>query len=1032
MSDRIYIAERSDGLFACGSIWKETNGGPEGVGTIIEVHDDHIIGRLHDGDPVRFDFVGKRFDDTDGDKSQAIRQPFEPITNETMFITLRADETINDNFHSVWVHDKRLPNDELECNNIAKIKTVHDDHIIVNFFKDRRFGSNAVNNVCEEKVRLNITDNKFKDCGGDNAVEVVRVEKAAQAEEPTAQTEKPAQQPTVVVGSKFYKHGNFWCEVTSLKYVKGELMGDVKYSDGSPHIKGIMKMSLYTNDPNMECRAPTQQAPAVGQYVFEDGKFFGKVTKGDGRHIRIDSPNNKRVWFPVCDAKEKFEFHTIEPGMWLVPKTSEVHSESCVHRLIERLVPDPWLNGEIHPMVVTDTGESFFFDAIIKEYDIVRREGVTLPIAKLDSNDAVKYDIGVDFTQQPAQQPQDEVFDEYGKTLDVGYEVFYKVSGEVCGTVIELHPDNQITMEFTPGVTDDTVVAKPNIIPCYNPRVDAGDGQVWGFCPHNWGYTDDQRIVRINRLETAEKAEPAPNGRTAAQARIREHFHLALDEAAKTVLPKYLPVESKYEALKHPKIGEYILIDGLLSAAHITNINGDRITVTHDGDGAELYFVLGKVKGNFVKLLPLEDDKKVCPRCDSFKKWQSSIRPEYGTDFCVACNIWWTSGDCSKPIINTKNVDWSSVKRVRDAQKPAQPFKPVDGTIFVNIENDKPHPLWKEHLWRVKEGYTKIAGKIKSWHDDHVVVTLKDEKEHRMFYFTKNTFKDFNGDPAIEVVESPADSITQQAAQADKDWVVDDEFEIQIFVGDIVFSKASGEVCGAVIYLRDDNELDIQFGKAGSKHNLGKLCYHNPRSECNAYGFHRSGQFNTIRMDYIHGLEHQRANAQTAAQRELGEEQAKVAEVQPDATIVSPIAMQAKACKDGGQSIAKAFENVGTAAQQKLAECGLDTVEAEAWINRNRPPVELQNGDTICTTKGIYRCFANKWVKVAGQLRMRSHESVANMGCTKTSVEYKFLSDELTQVEDRGKDFEYATYEKITIPVWGDHIHLNSQRSEDS
>jgi len=1061
MSDRLYIVEKSDGLFRTdGTIWKEAAWGPDGVGKIIEVHSDHIIGRLDNGDPVRFGFVGERFDDEDDDRSQEIiqttpptapaqpapreydigvdlaqPQPFEPIENVTMFITLKSNGTIHPSFHSVWVNE-RSPGGGLECNNIAKIKTVHDDHIIVNFFKDRRFG-NTADNVHEEKVRLNITDNKFKDCCDDFAVEVVRVEEAAQAKE------KPAQ---------------------------------------------------------------PQQAPAVGQYVFEDGKFFGRVMRGDNKHIRIDSPNNKRVWFSVCDTKERFEFFTIEPGMWLAPKTSESHSESCVHRLIERLIPDPWLNGETNPMVVINTGKPIDFTDVIKEYDILTpgqhdelRKGFAEPAQQqtqavgqyafqngrffgkvvgwsennftdikdisghtrhVDSDSfslkfltiepgmsihhkagGLTYTIGTvsignknvkahiithsnrridleDFvaywtithTPEPAQpsaahrqlahpppvkvvKPQDEVFDEYGLTLGVGYDVFYKVSGEICGTVTELHPDNQITMEFTPGITDDTVVAKPNIIPCYNPRI-TGPGESetpWGFCPHNWGCDDNVRVLYIDRLETAEKAEPAPHGRTAA--RVREHFNLALGEVAKTVLPKYLSVEY----LEEP------------------------------------------VQGVLPKHLPV-----ICPRCDKLNRWQHSIRPEFGTDFCTACVIWWTSNDPSKPIVDSRKIDWHEVhEAAKEKKKQVQPddvqtFKPAEGTMFVNMEDGEPNPLWKRNLWGIKGGCASIAGKIKSWHDDHVVVRLEDEKEHRMFYFTKNTFKDWTGDPAVEVrgphfdvenaasVESKADSITQ-------DWVVDDEFEIQILIGDIVFLKASGEVCGSVVRLHDDNELDMQFGIAGPRGSTSELHLYNPRVEGNEFGFHRNGQFNinTIRMDYIHGLEREQKQAKAA---ERGTEvfykgekigivadcrefrpAAQAAEIQPD-SMVLPIDVQAKAFKDGSQLIAKAFEEAGTAAQQKLKECGLDAIKAEAWLNRNRPPVDLQNGDTIVTNTGIYRLSGNKWIKVAGKLRVRSHESI-----TDDRIEYKFLCDELP-AKDRSYGFETATIHKIMMPIHGDIV----------
>lgn len=512
--DRLYVVEENSGKFCVGHrIWKEakTPHGLDGVGRITEVHEDYIVGRLDDNDEyVRFDFVGERFHDSDGDRSQAIEQaaqaeekqpakPFEPIDDETMFITLKRNGSVDNRFSSVWEHS-RGRDDKLMCVVVASIKTVNEDHIIANF---RNNGS-----IVETDVRLNITNNKFRDCSQDYAVEVV----------------KPAQ-PAV--------------------------------------------------------QAEIKPAPAVGQYVFEEGKFFGKVVKGDNEHIRIDSHDDIREWFAVCDV-DHFEFHAIKPGMKAAPKTSGIGFT------IDSVVEEPCCGSKASPLVVFSGGRNILLSKLVKDYDLsvppADQPHANIPLLGPDKYLDPKPRGNHESRMQPAQPVAvPTVYDEYGLVLYLGYDVFYKQTGEVLGKITELHPDNQITMEFTPGVTDDTVVQKKNTIPCYNPRLGKGADPQWGFCPSNWGTSDSDRILRIDRLETAEEADPEPHGRMSCREQKLSPIQLSerISEIADNVLPKYLPalasrwvVDDEFETQIHVSDAVFLKETGKV-IGHVTKLRDD-------------------------------------------------------------------------------------------------------------------------------------------------------------------------------------------------------------------------------------------------------------------------------------------------------------------------------------------------------------------------------------------------------------------------------------------------------------------------
>ena len=844
MSDRLYVIERLGGKFQVdGGIWQENSTGrADRVGEITKVHDDHIIGRVkHSGKQMRFSFVGGRFDDVDGDISQAIEkiveQPAQPQPDR-LYVVEDAVDAIEKSYTGgfscngfIWKEDPEGGDPEY----VGKVKEVHSNYILGRL------------DDSDEYVRFDFVGERFKDVDEEPSQEIVRHAAAA--------------------------------------FSMQDLGIDLKFPPAQPEI-------------------------TVGQYAFEDGKFFGEVVKGDNEHIRIDGLDDYKCWFSVSnETRQRFKFFSIKPGMWLAPKTL-----IGVHKLIERI--DTFGDTKF-PIVVMEDGGSIYFDGAIKYYDILTQKqhdevlrssrsvkGFTEPTAPaqpqsipllsadkwneilkpapllgpdkydlagrtpkfgqfvfkdgeclgtvkddrwfVDRDDCMRaigaverdefkfltiepgmvigHKIGIgqstctigavslgngnvephlvthcnhliklsDFAanwivsgltqtepaqpqsplvvvgsrfykhgkfwcevtsleivdgelvgdvkysdgspqilkgpvkisiytddpnmecRPPAQQPAQPVavptvYDEYGLVIYLGFDVFYKQTGEVLGKITELHENNQITMEFTPGVTDDTVVQKKNTIPCYDPRFQKGVDPQWGFCPSNWGTSNADRILRIDRFEgrTAHKLSPV-------------QLSKRISEIAQTVLPKYLSAQKPAQPQPEPQ----------------------------------------------------SETKQYCPRCESLNKWQPSVYPEH-TDFCAACNIWWTSGNRSKPIVDSKDLEPSMASILL----PTQP------------------------------------------------------------------------------------------------------------------------------------------------------------------------------------------------------------------------------------------------AHAKLKECGVS--DTEAWINRNRPPVELHNGDTIVTNDGIYRLHDNKWVKVAGKLRVRSHESTVDD--SRNVVEYKFVSDPLP-IKERNKHFKDAVATVREILEWGDHM----------
>ena len=77
----------------------------------------------------------------------------------------------------------------------------------------------------------------------------------------------------------------------------------------------------------------------------------------------------------------------------------------------------------------------------------------------------------------------------------------------------------------------------------------------------------------------------------------------------------------------------------------------------------------------------------------------------------------------------------------------------------------------------------------------------------------------------------------------------------------------------------------------------------------------------------------------------------------------------------------------------------------------------MHNGDTVVTTTGTYRLRDNKWVKIAGNLRVRSHDHLpSNEAINVERIEHKFICDALP---DTSSD---PCTEKIYIPIHGDHM----------
>ena len=704
--DRLYVVEESDGKFRVDRrIWREGETF-DGVGRIVEVHDDHIIGLLDDGEPMRFDFVDEVFYDSDGDRSQAIEpamqvdKPAQPQSDRLYIVEHTIDAIAKGYTGSfspsgfIWKEDPDGDNAKF----MGRVVEVHSNYIL-----------GRLDNV-DEIVRFDFVGERFKDVDEEPSQEIVR-----HVEQPAVQAEeKQPAQPF-----EFRDNGSF-------------VETDVRLNITNNKFKDC------SQDDAVEVVEPTQPeekpVPAVGQYVFEDGKFFGEVVKGDNEHIRIDGLDDYKCWFSVSnETRQRFKFFSIKPGMWLAPKTL-----IGVHKLIERI--DTFGDTKF-PIVVMEDGGSIYFDGAIKYYDILtQKQEVHERLSEIGKTILPKYlSIEKDWV----------VDDEFETQIHVGDAVFLKDTGKVIGHVTRLRDDNQLDIKFSKYCPAD--LALGSSIRCYNPRMLLRERK-FGF--HRSGQFGSD-LDRVGYILDLDKKQLAEQKEALRKLRVEQAY------AAEPGTEVFYQGEKIGIVAEVNSGGAFLTIDFVKPGPY--DLHGRNVVLAANS--------LSAVSCEFRP--PAEPAQKVCPKCNSLDHWRTSIRSENGTDFCMACHIWWTSSNPSKPI----------------AQQPAQPF-------------------------------------------------LK--------------------------------------------------------------------------------EIQASFKEP---------------------------------------------------------------------------------------------------TQSKLEECGVS--DTEAWINRNRPPVDLHNGDTIVTNDGIYRLHDNKWVKVAGKLRVRCHESIVDD--SRNVVEYKFVSDPLL-IKERNKHFEDAVREVREILGWSDHM----------
>lgn len=958
MSDRLYVAETNDGTFGVGAgIWKEGDSSPIRIGNISAVHDDHIIGRLTGADEsVRFDFVGERFDDDDGDRSQEIvqhaaqakeeqpEQPFEPIANETLFISLHGDGSINNGFSSVWKHVRDGEDDKLVCRVAATIKKINEDHIIVNF---RDNGSLATTDV-----RLNITNNKFKDCNGDNAVEVIVV--------------------------------------------------------------------------------PAQPDIQVGQYAFENGKFFGRVVKGDDEHIRIDGLNGCKCWFSISDdTKQRFKFHTIEPGMWLAPKTSGIS------KLIKHIVP----GGEKFPIVVMEDGGSIYFDGAIKYYDILTQE-------QHDARSSHPPPVKVAHLQ-PILSSMDKWHEKLPKLVTLEHLFVFK-DGKCVGKVTSSSGiggtwfiDHTDTLRPISVDEHEFLTIKPGLVIGQKQGVDRTTYTIGAVSLGN-GHVEPHLVTTNNRLITL--SDFAANWMVAPRAFSMPDLGIDLQTTSADLefppaQPQPQPLEIgtifKFRTLPdrwRPFSPQNCLDNTFTVIKHHDSFKGEGQCVTrNDFAGCIFSLLFGVLPSDDIEILPAQQpvDLDPKPRGNHESRIeqpaqqheaQDEVFDEYGCSLRVGYDVFYkVSGElCGK------------ITKLHE-----------DNQITMVLACSTLNSIVPCYNPRVDAGDGQVWGFCPSnWGASNADRILRID---RFEGGTAHKLSPIQLSKRIsEIAENVLPKYLPVEKTAEKEWVVDDEFETQIHVGDAVFLKETGKVIGHVTKLRDDNQLDIKFRHDSD---LGSIRCYNPRMLLRErrFGFHQSGQFgdDLDRVGYILDLEKKQLAEQKEALRKLQVEQAgdgcrhgipksrwKIClrcnsssrwqpSIRPEyGTDFCAKCMIWWTSSDIGKPIVdskilepSSVKPAQQPAHAKLKEC--DVTDTDAWLSRNRPPVDLHNGDTIVTTTGIYRLYGNKWVKVGGNLRVRSRDPTQHP----EAVEYKFICDALP--EDSSDD---ACTEKIYIPIHGDHM----------